>query len=57
MIPFGTIYKQRGLYLRIFALELDNEIKQTAAFANPQNGVLSMAFLNSVNLRDGVTGS
>ncbi len=48
---YTVSYKSYSLFSDFSEEKLDNEIKQTAAFANPQNGVLSMAFLNTLTLR------
>ena len=48
---YTVSYKGYSLFSDFSESDLNNEIKQTVAFANPQNGILSMAFLNSVTLR------
>lgn len=50
-IDYTVSYKGYSLFSDFSESELDYEIRQTAAFANPQNGVLSMAFLNTLTLQ------
>jgi signal transduction histidine kinase/FixJ family two-component response regulator/HPt (histidine-containing phosphotransfer) domain-containing protein len=48
---FTVSYKGYSLFADFSEARLGHEIKQTAAFANPQNGILSMAFLNILELK------
>ena len=48
---YTVSYKGYSLFSDFSESDLNKEIKQTAAFANSQNGVLSMAFLNTLTLR------
>ena len=48
---YTVSYKGYSLFSDFSESQLGQEIRQTASFANPQNGVLSMAFLNTLNLR------
>ena len=48
---YTVSYKNYSLFHDFSEKDLDNEVRQTAAFGNPQNGVLSMAFLNTLSLR------
>ncbi|WP_051233619.1 response regulator [Butyrivibrio sp. NC3005] len=47
---YSVSYKNYSLFSDFCEENLNNEIRQTKAFANPQNGVLSMAFLNTLTL-------
>ncbi len=49
-------YKGYSLFSDFSESRLGNDIRQTAAFANSQNGVLSTAFLNILTLKDETTG-
>ena len=48
---YSVSYKGYSLFSNFSERDLDNEVRQTAAFANSQNGVLSTAFLNTVTLK------
>ncbi len=48
---YSVSYKGFSLFKDFSEDDLNKEIRQTAAFANPQNGVPSMAFLNTVTLQ------
>ena len=48
---YRVSYKGYSLFSNFSESDLDNEVRQTAAFANSQNGVLSTAFLNTVTLK------
>ena len=53
---YEVSYKGYALFSDFSESKLGNGIRQTAAFANPQNGVLSTAFLNTLTLRDETNG-
>lgn len=48
---YTVSYKGYSLFSDFSEDILNRQIRQTAAFANPQNGVPSMAFLNTVSLQ------
>ncbi len=48
---YTVSYKGYSLFSNFSESNLNNEVRQTAAFANLQNGVPSMAFLNTLTLR------
>lgn len=48
---YTVSYKGYALFTNFSEGELNSTIRQTAAFADPQSGVLSMAFLNTLTLR------
>ena len=53
---YSVSYKGYSLFSDFSESDLNKEIKLTAAFANSQNGVLSMAFLNTLTLRGETPG-
>lgn len=55
---YSVSYKNYSIFSNFSEDELNNEIRQTAAFTNPKTGVLSMAFLNIITLQsDDGTGT